>query len=529
MNNETNPPEMGSDTHAECWEVLPTPPRRFPLTTPLTEDQFNEMPPGGRVELVARALCHFNPDRFYCRNGRLVEVDPLTGRVLLVSATRAWALAAPCLPLFAVGRQKTIPRDYGPLLVAHAARCFPPLKGVRSFPFVTPEKTVARRPGYYKDTGILLRYPERDVVPAPVSEGAARELLQSHLKDFSYEDGWSTLSVLVILAEVVVAVAIGAPAPLHMIRAHDVRAGKTTLGAMLVALFLGCRPSFHGLPRNEVELPYSVAATLDATPAPVLLLDNLPDGWVLADPLLERLFSASGPVPMRRAKSAGNIEPDPTMTTFIATANRIGFSGGMRRRVSVVQLQQQPPDKRFPYPDIVGQVLKARMDLIGAVLTGFLRWRAAGFPEPQNLYPSFVLWSRWAGGLTASLAELYFDHSAGRPGVGLYWVDEWLGQLGTESSPEDESWASVLGAWDRNARTGAWKPLSAKQVLELAETVEAEHLLDQAGNSVLEKSRQIRLGIHLAKLAKSGRVVAGVRVVCTEHGNNRSYTPEEVK
>ena len=86
---------------------------------------FMSMKPQEQLDFAAQGLGMRYPSRFFVADQKLVELDPATGRAEPVTADRVWALASLSLPLCDSPGFKTLPREFGVLLVETAAEFFP--------------------------------------------------------------------------------------------------------------------------------------------------------------------------------------------------------------------------------------------------------------------------------------------------------------------------------------------------------------------------------------------------------------------
>jgi hypothetical protein len=502
-------------------EAVPAP--CDPGLLPCDLGPISNYPAGHLARHVATIVNAALPGRYWSGRGGLLRYDANGGALVPVSATDAWATAN-ALVTFSAGAppnqtHRPLPREYGPMVVAHAPSLFPPLQTVRAAPFLLPDGRMAVEAGYYRGAGILLHYPDGRVpiVPGP-RPGCAKEILRALLGEFEW-DGWFPLiGALAMLVEPLLVTWIAGPKPLYLIRAANQRAGKSTLGRLPGLLALGRRPEHHGLPQNAIELPFSLAASL-ARLQSMLFLDNVPDGWLISSPELERLLTATGLVPMRPARSGRNIEVDPTLATFVLTGNRVTVTGGMKRRVVPIELRAQPAGRRYAHPDYDAWVLAERPAILGALVWAIDEWVRQGCPEPERRYDSFPRWSHAVGGVVAVLYDEIHATGNGRAAV-----SEWFRQLGEQPSPEDNDWRVLFAAWTKETEIlgGVAAGWSAAKFLEVADALELPFVRERVGTGN-EKSRVIKMGDYLATLARDLNVVGGIAITRLQSGKNSFY------
>ena len=173
---------------------------------------------------------------FVAAGGRLVEL--VNGSLRPVTVASIWARLS-CLVVFAGkgGSHRSLPREYGTMVVEHARYLFWPLRGVRYCPFVTRDGELAEEPGYYPADQLYLHYPD-GARPALIHQGDARRILSLYLDDFVFRDIDSAITILAMYVEPFLLPHVDAPSPMYVVQAPDARAGKSTAsrGPGIVAL-----------------------------------------------------------------------------------------------------------------------------------------------------------------------------------------------------------------------------------------------------------------------------------------------------
>ena len=391
-------------------------------------------------------------------------------------------------------RHTPISRDFANWICNRAGEFFPSLRGLRSAPFLGPDGRVARTPGYYAETGLYLacRQPRTDVL-SPERVG---QFFQGLLGDFNFADNQSKLSGLALLFEPFVRPAIIGPTPMHAIQATGIRAGKTYFADIGAGIATGRQIPKQGLPKNEVELPYTIAANLQATKG-FALLDNLPDDWCLDSPDLERILTARGPVHIRPARSGQIVAIDTSLVTWALTANQLSLAGGMARRVNPIRLQRQPPDRTYRYPDLHLRVVREHPGVTNAMMWPIEEWIRRGRPEPTSTFPSYPEWSDIVGGVLSVVAEVM--------GLGgMEAINRWLDGLALQMPPEETEAVLLFEHW---LATWPAQWMSSKRVLALlVDTLDLTALATRfaAGKA---HGRNIKLGKWLKGLSDSGASV----------------------
>jgi hypothetical protein len=470
------------------------------------------------TELLSQILQAVYPHTFFWSGERLVEMGD-AGTLKSVTAARLWALVNGQVYFEQRGSRRGLPQGYGSMVLEHAQFLFPALRAVRHAPFLTRAGWLAILPGYYAEDRIYLLYPD-DALPITVDRDAAGKILKHYMSDFAYAHPYSWVTHLAMLVEPALLPYMDAPAPMELAQAPDARAGKSTASRLPAIVALGTMPAEAPLPANPVELPYTLAANLEHLSA-ILFLDNLPDGWMISSADLERLLTACGPVLMRKARSGSHLRVDARLTSIFGSGNRVMFTGGMTRRVVIMQLQPQPADKVYRVKDYDKTVLADRARLLGTIVWALDEWHRRGRPTPTKQFASFQRWSSVVGGVVSVLVEAW------DPGFdGMALVESWLDSLGRLASPEDEDWEALLDVWPR-IDADKYKPLTSAELVDLVGQLELPFLSAEMGDNPGAAAQ--RLGRYLTKRVKTAQATGSTIIAKGRDTHNRSiYYPVKV-
>ena len=405
------------------------------------------------------------------------------------------------------GKVLHLPPLYAEHLHSRAREYFPPLRAVLTAPFMTSDFGIASASGYYPEQQILLVAPE---IPTLTQEEAL-EALRELLGDFTFANSNAVLGALALYLEPYTLVAVKGPSPMHVVGAKRQRSGKTTLAAGSGVLALGRVPPAYGLPRSAIELPYTIAANLQE-PAAYLMLDNLPDGYRLDSPDLERLITARGPVKLRPARSGGNLSADLTLTTLVGTCNTPAVAGGMARRVSHIGLLPQPTGKQYKLYPFEVAVSRDRPRYLAAMVAIIRAWRDSGCTRPGNRWDSFPEWSAIVPGVVSVAAAGF--------GLDMTHVETWLDHMNAQVPDDECDWAELTKNWPAQNGQAIW--CQATMLLEVIDGLSLPVLTARLGYGS-ERSRQIKLGNMLTGRARAGLVAGGCVILKRRCGNTSEY------
>jgi hypothetical protein len=523
-------PEPMLRLHAAITTLEPLqlpPPQRGPLALEGVEGKTAEQT---TAEIVGSlVLCE--PGVYYADASVVPTGDGVLrfrdGRLDRIPEAELWSRMQAAATIKVVGddpdappNHESIPRKYATFLANRAGDFLPPLRAMLNAPFVTPDGAVAREPGYFPDARILLT---RRSCGQEIDAQQACRAVDELLGDFVFQDPASRMAALALLIQPMVRPAIIGPSPMYAVIADHVRAGKTLLMNLAGALCTGSAVENLGLPKNAVELPYTIAAALRKRRL-FIGFDNLPDDWVLASHDLERALTSHGPVEIRPASSGHNISVDASLSTWVVTANRLSLGGGMSRRVVRIRLLQQPDDKQYRFPDLLAHVLEHQPRLTESLMWFVEEWLRRGRPSPRTSFPSFPAWSRVVGGVLSVMVD---QLNLG----GTELVEDWLGDL-TAQIPQEEAEAGLLyELWPiENLQEKKW--LAAGEVVSLIQQ-SREHLpwsAAKVSGPPSQQGRAVAAGRWLKSLATAGQPITRgrttYRLVARQARAGAVYRPE---
>jgi hypothetical protein len=341
----------------------------------------------------------------------------------------------------------------------------PRLRGIVTSPVVRPDGTLLREPGYDRPTGLYLepRVPLRRLQPDVTSESLERAksiLLGDMLADFPWQEPSDRAHFLGALLTPILRPHFYGPTPMWILTATAPGSGKSLLKDILKAAY---GISETAWPENDTELRKSITTQLYTTGQPVVVLDNLPNGFVLKSPVLSSLLTAEhwGD----RVLGSTSSVTMPNDRVWIVTGNALRTGGDNGRRVMWVRLDPNCPDPDQRDGFRVGDLrpwLRANASTVVAALVTMVRaWLAAGAPTERIRKGDYSEWASMVAGLLAFLGVEGWmadrDKAIDQDDEQLEWsafLESWREKLGDQAQTTSAVLGSVADHVPRHPKTG---------------------------------------------------------------------------
>ncbi|MFD9211620.1 hypothetical protein ACFVY9_00590 [Streptomyces sp. NPDC059544] len=314
----------------------------------------------------------------------------------------------------------------------------PKLNGIVTSPVIRPNGTLLQAPGYDRETGLYLapKVALRRLRPEVTPESLAKAkdiILEQMLADFPWAQPSDRAHYLGALLTPILRPYFYGPTPMFIITATAPGSGKSLLKDILK---YGYGISETAWPENDTELRKSITTQLYTTGQPVVVLDNLPNGYIIKSPVISSLLTAEhwGD----RVLGSTNSVTMPNDRLWILTGNGLRTGGDNGRRAMWVRLDPNCPDPDQRDGFRVGDLrpwLRANASTVVAALVTMVRaWIAAEAPTIRTRKGDYSEWASMLAGLLDFL---------GVPG--------WMADRGQNSGQDDEEqeWAAFLAAWHR--------------------------------------------------------------------------------
>lgn len=318
----------------------------------------------------------------------------------------------------------------------------PALNGFVECPTATPDGRLIDSPGYDAESGLFSAYA---TIPGYVRPAAnptradaerALDILRSIFKTFPFVDA---ADLAAMLAGVLTAIfrRLQPAAPMFAITAPTPGTGKTLLCETLAILATNRRASVLSLGQDDAEAEKRLTGVLLAGDA-VISVDNIErplKGDLLCQVTTQQFVRL-------RPLGATTMLSVPTHALIVATGNNLSIQGDLKRRVVLVRLDAgtERPEQRDFDVDHLGTVAVRRGEIIGAALTLWLSYRAAGAPKMKDLHAlgGFEIW----------------DLMVRRPLVWLGLPDPLVASEGLrDQDPDIEAMRLLYSAWHTTFNT----------------------------------------------------------------------------
>ncbi|WP_237773278.1 bifunctional DNA primase/polymerase [Streptomyces luteocolor] len=328
----------------------------------------------------------------------------------------------------------------------------PILRGVVTSPVVRRDGTLLDSLGYDRATGLFLepRVPLRRLAPQVTHESLDRAkgiVLDQVLADFPWVAASDRAHFLGALLTPILRPHFDGPTPMFVLTATAAGSGKS----LLKDIFRHC----YGIadtawPENDTELRKSITTQLYGTGQPVVVLDNLPNGYVIKSPVLSALLTSE--VWGDRVLGATSKVTMPNDRLWIVTGNALRTGGDNGRRVLWVRLDPDCPDPdqrdNFTVGDLRPWLRHNASTLVAALVTLVRAWVAAGAPQVRVRKGDYSEWASLIAGLLDFLG-----------------VEGWLADRADARDQDDEllEWSAFLEMW-RESYGG--EPLTTGAVIQ---------------------------------------------------------------
>jgi hypothetical protein len=314
----------------------------------------------------------------------------------------------------------------------------PPLKGIVTSPVIRPNGTLLQAPGYDRETGLYLapKVALRRLRPEVTADSLAKAkeiILEQMLADFPWAQPSDRAHYLGALLTPILRPYFYGPTPMFVITATAPGSGKSLLKDILK---YGYGIAETAWPENDTELRKSITTQLYTTGQPVVVLDNLPNGYIIKSPVISSLLTAEhwGD----RVLGSTNSVTMPNDRLWILTGNGLRTGGDNGRRAMWVRLDPNcpDPDQRdgFRVGDLRPWLRINASTVVAALVTMVRAWIAEGAPTIRTRKGDYSEWASMVAGLLDFL---------GVPG--------WMADRGQSAGQDDEEqeWAAFLAAWHR--------------------------------------------------------------------------------
>ncbi|MEV8048262.1 bifunctional DNA primase/polymerase [Streptomyces griseoluteus] len=312
----------------------------------------------------------------------------------------------------------------------------PILRGVVTSPVIRRDGTLLDSLGYDRATGLFLepRVPLRRLAPQVTQESLDRAkaiVLDQVLKDFPWVSASDRAHYLGALLTPILRPSFDGPTPMFVLTATAAGSGKS----LLKDIFRHC----YGIadtawPENDTELRKSITTQLYGTGQPVVVLDNLPNGYVIKSPVLSALLTSE--VWGDRVLGATSKVTMPNDRLWIVTGNALRTGGDNGRRVLWVRLDPDCPDPdqrdNFTVGDLRPWLRQNASTLVAALVTLVRAWVAEGAPQVRVRKGDYSEWASLMAGLLHFLG-----------------VEGWMADRSEARDQDDElqEWSLFLEMW----------------------------------------------------------------------------------
>ncbi|WP_327180432.1 bifunctional DNA primase/polymerase (plasmid) [Streptomyces sp. NBC_01335] len=312
----------------------------------------------------------------------------------------------------------------------------PPLRGIVTSPVVRADGSLLQAPGYDAATGLYLhpRVALRRLRAEVTADSLARAkdiVLHQMLADFPWEKLAHRAHFLGALLTPILRPYFHGPTPMVIVSSTSAGSGKTLLKDIFKYAY---GSSDTPWPENDTELRKSITTQLYTTGQPVIVLDNLPNGYTIKSPVLSALLTTE--TWGDRVLGASSAVSMPNDRLWILTGNGLQTGGDNGRRALWVRLNPNVPDPDQRDGFKVGDLrpwLRANASTVVAALVTMVRaWVAAGAPTVRTRMGDYSEWASMLAGLLDFL---------GVPG----WLTDRADAMRQDS--ETAEWAAFLIAW----------------------------------------------------------------------------------
>ena len=336
----------------------------------------------------------------------------------------------------------------------------PPLDGIATTPYLTPNGELVAADGYHPGTRLILHcdglvLPEVPAEPTPGQVADAVKLLTVEwLGDFPFP-GDADRAHMVAALLTLTGRMLFPLAPLFVFDASAAGAGKGLLATTVSLIATGQEAAIMMLPDDSEEQRKKITtALMDGRALMVWDEAQVITGRTLAATLTAERYSD-------RILGGNKMLTVPNLFTMVALGNNVLVRGDLKRRAWPSRLvpDTDHPEKRdgWRHPYLAGWVREHRGELLAAALVIWRRWIAEGRPEADITVGSYEKWARSVGGALAA---------AGVEGFGAN-VEEWLSYSDDDA---DEGWAAYLARLARRYE-GRWFTIA-----DVADATTAAHL-----------------------------------------------------
>jgi hypothetical protein len=333
----------------------------------------------------------------------------------------------------------------------------PRLRGIVTSPVIRPDGTLLAEPGYDEPTGLFLhpRSTLRRLSQRVTGEAVTRAkaiVLDQMLADFPWQDPKvDRANYLGMLLTPILRHYFHGPTPMLVITANDQGSGKTLLKDIFGYCYGISSPTWS---QSEEELRKSITAQLHTKGQPVVVFDNLPNGFVINSATLsnlltgeywgDRLLGASTSVQVRNDR------------VWILTGNSLKTGGDNERRTVWARLWVDEPDADQRGGFTVGPLrpwLRSNASTVVAALVTMVRaWLADGAKIVEVRKGDYGEWASIVAGVLDYLE-----------------VPGWLAGRGDSRDAEKQIWGRLFVTWrEKFADQGVTSGAALAALIDLA-------------------------------------------------------------
>jgi hypothetical protein len=314
-----------------------------------------------------------------------------------------------------------LPAEFIKTYMGYRTSRLPRVGALLTLPLVLPDGRLIFRTGLHRELNLAMQTDERlakrlasRAVTAEDAARALRYLTDDWLVDVS--TSYAGKCVLVAAALTVIERPLFKARPCFWVTAGKRAGGKTTAINMIAAATAGAHASATAWSTNEEERRKALFSALLQAP-PLLVFDNIPSGWTLSCPHVERALTSAALEDRILGKS--EVRCAPTSTVIVFTGNNIGPKGDLASRSLVTRIEVERPDpenREFKRTDPIGWTLANRADVLAALYTILRAPRAAAgktrFKEWHEVIGARLERAAEMNGERLSFADLFAEAQA---------------------------------------------------------------------------------------------------------------------